>query len=95
MQTAALSIIKGVYKNSVIVNSFTAYLGYNESQCSDVDPDKTDSDIANTERAQTLLNNAGLLDQNIIENANKPHWLYANVIIHHDGIDNITSSSLY
>ena len=92
LQIAALSIIKNMYQHAGIVKSFTEYLGHEEYHCSDIDSDHAESNA----RANEILCNAGLLDHNLIDKANKPHWLYGNMIIDHDGIvDNIKSSSLY
>ena len=91
LQIATLSIIK-VYQHAGIVKNFTEYLGHEENHCRDIDTDHAER----TGRANEVLCNAGLLDQNLIDKANKPHWLYASMIIDHDSIvDNIKSSSLY
>ena len=92
LQTAILTIIKKVYQHAGIVKSFIEYLGYEENHHKDIDTDNAES----TARANEVLCNAGLLDYNLIDKANKPHWLYESLIIDHDGIgDNIKSSSLY
>ena len=68
-------------------------LGYNENYCGDTEKAASDTDI--TARANDILNDAGLLDHILIDKANKPHWLYANLMINDYEIDNIKSSSLY
>ena len=91
LQIAALSIINNVYQHAGIVKSFTEYLGHEEYHCRDIDSDHAESNA----RANEILCNAGLLDHNLIDKANKPHWLYGNMIIDHDGIvDNIKSRML-
>jgi len=78
------------------VKSFIEYLqtlGYDEKYCNDTDNIAIDTDII--ARVNRILNYVGLLDASLIDNAKKPHWLYAKLITHDNDIESITSSSLH
>ena len=93
LRIASLSVIKAAYRHAGIVKCFIEYLESKENRCSD--NEKIASNADSNTRANKILDNAGLLDHSLIDKANKPHWLYANLMICDDDIDNVASSSLY
>jgi len=52
--------------------------------------DNSAIDTDNIARVSRTLNNARFLDASLIDNANKPHWLYAKLITY-----DMTLKSLY
>ena len=94
MQMAALS---AKYQHAGIVKSFNQYLSLrcDEGHGSETANEAVGDAEKATARANTILNEAGLLDRNLIDKANKQHWLYDKLTNHGDEIEDITKSSLY
>jgi len=88
--SAILSILQNVYCKSIleVFKSYFTKRGYGNPLCDDF----SDEDIT---EATTILNNSGLLNDELIQRANqKLHWLHTKLLMAHSTTD-IKQTSLY